>query len=301
MLKLFIKTMTALSLGLAITLMAYGDSDLSKEEKSIFRPAPVAMGHQYKLALAHKEVKLNRPDGAKLHGILFKSKKIHKDPKQLIVFYKGRSGNVQHTPKYAKLFLPQGYDVLIFDYRGSGKSRGRLKESALLDDAVAWYDYGVKHYKKANVHVVGYSLGSAMASHVAPTRLLNRLTLIAPFKSAIDIAREDYSKLIANEIFMDYPFRSDKKLQKAARTYVTIFHGTEDDVIPFKSGQELYQGIAAHARFIPVKGANHTDLFTNKRVLAELSKIYDGKPVRNKKKKTLKKKKMEGAVKKVIE
>lgn len=236
------------------------------QEHLMFHFAPVPETHQYHFNSSTEDVWLSS-QGGQLHGILFKA---HEDRKarELVVYYKGNAGNVSGSERMARLFLGMGYDVLSMDYRGFGKSRGELSEKSLLDDAERWFDWGRDNYGDENVRVVGYSMGTTFASHVAAARAAGNVILFAPMKSVVDMASRRYPFL--PEFLTNYPLRSDEKLAHAPG-HVVIYHGTADEVVPFASGEGLKDYLGPDDAFVPVDGANHYTVAIQTSVQADIT------------------------------
>jgi pimeloyl-ACP methyl ester carboxylesterase len=161
-----------------------------------------------------------------------------------------------------------GFDVLSMDYRGFGKSRGELSEAALLADAERWYDWAENRYKGQEIRILGYSMGTTFASHVAAVRAVSDVILFAPMKSILDVAERRYPYLPVRWL-SEYPLRSDKKLSKA-KGRVVIYHGTEDSIIAYDSGKALSKVLGADDSFITVEGGTHYDLPWRQDVRADI-------------------------------
>ncbi len=92
------------------------------------------------LNLDHKEVYFLSEDGRKLHGWFFPLK----EELPVILFCHGNAGNISHRLENIRLLLDQKVQVLVFDYRGYGRSSGRPSEKGLYLDGLAAYDYLTK-------------------------------------------------------------------------------------------------------------------------------------------------------------
>lgn len=108
----------------------------------------------------------------------------HDGPKALIYF----GGNAEDVslslPLFSKAF-PE-YAIYLLHYRGYGGSSGTPSETALRDDAHALFD---KVYTEhPSTVVIGSSLGTGVAVHLASQRPASRLILIMSYDSIQDIA-----------------------------------------------------------------------------------------------------------------
>ena len=238
------------------------------QETILFGFAPVPDNHEYSFSVPNEEVRLNG-EGYSLHGILFKSEP--DSSKRLVLYFKGNGGNVGNSESMARTFTDLGFDVLSMDYRGYGKSRGDLSEAAMLDDGLRWYDWATEQ-AYSDIHVVGWSMGSAFSSHVVANRPVDHLIQFAPFKSVLDMGARTYPFIpeFVSAIVIDYPFRNDLKLASADLQSYTIYHGTGDRVVPFASGKALAQYLGDKVKLFPVEGATHDSIPWEVEVLRDI-------------------------------
>jgi len=235
------------------------------QEKIIFLSAPVSATHEYHFNNPTQDIWLTNSD-ALLHGVLFKNSQ-EQPTKGIVLYFKGNMGNVGHSERLAALFLKLGYDVVSMDYRGSGKSKGPLSEEKLLQDAELWHDWAAKNYRQ-NIRVVGYSLGTTFASHIAAVKDVSHTILFAPMWSIEDIAHRRYP--YAPTFLTKYPLRSYEKLKRAVGQII-IYHGTSDKVIPFQSGEALKSVLGVDDVFNAIIGANHYNIALRKEVLSDIT------------------------------
>jgi pimeloyl-ACP methyl ester carboxylesterase len=238
------------------------------QESLIFNFAPVSQDHDYEFPKPHEEIWLEN-GGAKLHGVFYPTQQSRQG---VILYFKGNAGNIGYSPKMAQTFLSRGFDFIAMDYRGFGKSTGELSEANLLSDASLWYDYAKTRFPDDDLRVVGYSLGTTFASHLAGTESINQTLLFAPMKSILDMGKRRYPFL--PDFLSRYPFRSDLKIKKAGGE-VLVFHGTDDRIVPHASGIELEQSFNGDDSFYTIEGANHFDLPWRTDVLEILDREWD--------------------------
>ncbi|MBK9176719.1 MAG: alpha/beta fold hydrolase [Flavobacteriales bacterium] len=224
---------------LAIVALGYGGLCLFYylfQERLIFIGFRKSDRFQYRFALPHEEEWIERPDGARLHAVLFPAP----ERRGLLLYFHGHHGSVQRWGRFADRFVDLGYDVLMPDPRGYGKSRGRRSEEALIEDALAWYDHALRLAGAAPV-LYGRSLGSALAVPVASQRQTRLLLLETPFANLIDVAWH-YLPLLPYRWLLRYTFRNDHSIRKV-NCPVHVFHGHRDQVVPYASALRLYAAI----------------------------------------------------------
>jgi len=80
--------------------------------------------------------------------------------------------------------------VYLLNYRGYGGSSGEPSETALFADALGLYDLLKKQHQ--NISVIGRSLGSGVAAHLAAHRAIDKLILVTPYDSIEHLAQDNY-------------------------------------------------------------------------------------------------------------
>lgn len=236
------------------------------QEGLIFHPMPVEEDHQFRFRAQTEEIWVENTDG-KLHGILFKTP-MH--TRGVVLYFKGNMGNVGYSEGIATIFLRLGFDVLSMDYRGSGKSIGPLSEEGLLHDAELWHAWATDHYGE-RVRVVGYSLGTTFASHLAGVKKVAETILFAPMHSVQEVGLRRYPFI--PPFLVRYPLNSYEKLA-AATGRIHIYHGTHDRVIPYESGESLKAVLNEDDHFTAVKGADHYTLVDRPEVLGHIISVW---------------------------
>jgi fermentation-respiration switch protein FrsA (DUF1100 family) len=177
-----------------------------------------------------------------------------------VIFFHGQGGNITNVRSIGESLASLGFDALLFDYRGYGKSEGEIAdERDLYADADAAYDYVVNELGTPPERVVlyGHSLGTAAVADVASRRICGAIILESGLSSASDIAG---TKLPWLPRWL-YPlgrnrFESAKKLA-AVSCPVLIAHGEPDNVVPTQEGLALYSAANAPKQLIILPGADH--------------------------------------------
>jgi len=202
------------------------------QEKFIFRSEKLDVGYKYNFDVKFEEVDLNTKDKQTINALLFKVD----NPKGVILYFHGNKGSLKRWGKITKEFTDFGYDIFIPDYRGYGKSTGDFNEELMYKDAVMCFDYLKKHYSV--IVAYGRSLGCTFSTKVAAERNPDLLILEAPFCNLQNVIDYHYP-LLTFDFMLKYKFKTDSFIDKV-KCKTTIFHGTEDRVIPIKSSEILY-------------------------------------------------------------
>lgn len=175
-----------------------------------------------------------------------------------VVFYlHGNGGNLRDWFVNADFYRRAGFDLVMLDYRGYGKSGGRIESEAQLHaDVDAVWRAVASRYRGARVVVFGRSLGSGLAAALAARVQPDLTILVSPFSSMAALAAEHYPWVPT--ALLRYPLRSDEAIG-ALRAPVLLIHGERDTLIP-PSHSRVLQARARDARLVVVSGAAHNDL-----------------------------------------
>jgi len=121
-------------------------------------------------------------DGERVHGLWLRAA----EPAfGHVLFCHGNAGDVTDRLPYAVLLAAAGLDVLLFDYRGYGRSSGRPSEEGTHADARAAREalLGRQGVDPARLLYLGESLGGAVALRLAATH-----DIVAAARSAEELA-----------------------------------------------------------------------------------------------------------------
>lgn len=151
------------------------------------------------LPAAAEPLSLRTPDGVTLQG--FHLPPSHVTEAAPIVL--GFGGNAWDAGEVA-LFLHDLFpaaEIVSFHYRGYGPSGGRPGAAALAADSLLEYDLVARRFPGRRVVVAGFSIGSGIASWVAPRRPVAGAILITPFDSLASVVADDYRWLPVRLLF----------------------------------------------------------------------------------------------------
>lgn len=224
------------------------------QEKLFFHPEVLADQYQFPFDSNFEELEIPGADGTQLNALLFKAD----SAKGVIIYFHGNGGSINGAGWIAEDLLAYDYDVLMYDYRGYGKSRGKFSEKMFYADALACYQFLAQKYPEAQITVYGRSLGATMATYVAAHQKPRQLILETPFHSMRDMAQR-WAFLFPVDLILKFPFRSDKYI-KDVHCPIHIFHGTQDFTIPLASAQKLYQIRPEGIGFYIIERGNHHNL-----------------------------------------
>lgn len=231
------------------------------EREATFHPERAAAGGLWRVPAGAEEVWLKTSDGVKLYGWLFHSQA--KPATASVIYFHGNGGNLSYCDWVGRELAERGFDVLIFDYRGYGRSGGEPEgERELYADADAAYDFLTKGRGVAPGRLVlyGQSLGTVAAIDVASRRECGALLAESGLSSAADMAGAIMPWL--PRFVRGLTKNKLDSASKIARVScpVLVVHGGRDELIPAEQGRRLYDAAREPKRLQIIEGAGHNDL-----------------------------------------
>ncbi len=239
------------------------------QEKLIFHPIKLPESYQFPFKTAFSEHNLIAPDNAKINMVWFKSVA----PKGVILYCHGNADNIERWGKITERLVPLGYDVMIHDYRGFGKSTGNRSEETLFSDAQMVYDFAKTQYSENQIITYGRSLGTGIATYLAANNEPKTLILETPYFSMLDMSQR-YSSLLPTEVLLRYQLRTDLNIVKV-KCPITIFHGTKDEVVPYESGLKLKALLKNGDEFVTILNGMHGDLEFTTEYQTSIAKLLE--------------------------
>ena len=193
-------------------------------------------------------------DGQSLAG-WYLPRKRGRGPAPALVYFGGNAEEVTDFMKQATNFAD--VSVVAVNYRGYGRSTGVPSEAALKDDALAIFDQAVA-LTGGQGFVMGRSLGSGLAVHVAAYREVLGAVLVTPYDSILAVAKSHYPFMpvswLLKETYDAVP-DADKALSPAL-----VLAGTQDDVVPEARARALFDKWKGPKQFAMVTSAGHNDI-----------------------------------------
>lgn len=218
------------------------------------------------------EYNIETRDGATLNGLHFKIKK----PKGVVLYLKGNSKSIKGWGKFAVDFTRNGYDVVMMDYRGFGKSTGRRNQKALKRDLQVVYNKLKEHVDEKYIILYGRSLGSGLATKIASVNNPRMLVLDAPYYSLTKVTSR-YMPFMPLSWLIKYPLPTYKWL-KYVQCPIHIIHGTDDKLIPYKTSVKLSKIKPKLTKLYTVIGGGHKNLNNFESYHKMLTEILNSRP-----------------------
>ncbi len=178
-----------------------------------------------------------------------------------VIIFHGNAGNISHRLELLRFFHRLGLNAFIFDYRGYGQSEGRPSEhGTYLDAEAAWlYILQSRHILPEKIILFGRSLGGPIAAWLAQKYNPGALIIESSFTSIPELAAELYPYFPV-KLLCRYQYNTAEYIKKI-NCPILIIHNVNDELVPFKHGQKLFEVAHRPKEFSQIVGShNELDL-----------------------------------------
>lgn len=242
------------------------------QERLLFFPQPVTQDPlKANTGAAIEEVSLLTADQVRLHGWLVKAAP-STAPAPLLIYFGGNAEEVSWLASTTNHYA--GWSLLMFNYRGYGRSEGRPGEAALFADALRIYDYAAKRPDAGRLAVMGRSLGSGVAVHLAAHRPVAGVILVSPYDSVESVARGVYPFLPIG-LMLKHRFDSLSRAP-AVKAPLLCLVASEDRVIPRPHSERLYAAWGGAKQWREIPQTAHDDIAGEPDYWAAISEFLRG-------------------------
>lgn len=226
------------------------------QERILFVAKPIARSYKYLLSTDFTEHFIESKEKGLINVLHVKSK----ESKGLIIYFHGNTGNLKRWAHVSSEFTSLGYDVLVYDYRGFGKSKGRRNEENMHYDAKLVYEFAQTIFDEAKIILYARSMGTGMAVKLATQTSPKKLFLETPYHSMLAVG-QFHTPFIPVRFLLRFTFKSYKWINDV-KCPIYIFHGTKDRIIPHKHALQLYGLIKNDPKnkMITIPNGRHSNL-----------------------------------------
>ena len=208
------------------------------------------------IGLAYQDVAFVTEDNIKLHGWFIPNN----NAKGTVLFFHGNAGNISHRLNSIAIFHRLELNVFIIDYRGYGKSEGKITEKGTYRDAEAAWNYlnQTQGISGKQIIIFGRSLGASIASKLATKHTPAALIIESGFTSVPSMGQRFYPFLPIRWLTH---FKYDTKENiKYISCPVMVAHSKNDEIIPYHEGREIFEAAPEPKQFLEMQGG-HNDGF----------------------------------------
>ena len=223
----------------------------------VFFPVKEFSSQPKDLGLVSEDVWCQTQDGIKIHGWYLPAQ----GASFCLLFFHGNADNISIRLPKAKEWIGRGVSVLLVDYRGYGKSGGKINAGDdLYQDALAavkWLSKN-KGYGPSQIVLYGESIGAVPAIELGVQEKFKAIVLEAPFTNLKELAKHHYG-MAPDFMLKDFAMDNEAKIS-GLKSPLLIMHGTEDEIVPFRMGRRLFDQAPEPKQFFEIKNARHNDI-----------------------------------------
>jgi dipeptidyl aminopeptidase/acylaminoacyl peptidase len=231
----------------------------------------------WETAAAHEPAEFTTSDGVALHGWFLR----HEGGRRVIVVMHGYRGEKSDVLGMSTALWRAGFDVLLFDFRGRGRSSAAPFSMGLWEtaDLAAALDWVSDRVPAARIGLLGYSMGGVVAILGGTDARVAAIVADSAFGSQREVlahaaerdARRVFRGWVPGRVFLPamewWHRRSGKpgfaeiapidRLARLAGTPLLLIHGTRDRWIPLAQARRLIDAAPGPCEAWVVEGAIH--------------------------------------------
>jgi hypothetical protein len=209
-------------------------------------------------AFGYEQIDLPRTDGARQFAWVMRTADSADSPERWVLYLHGNAStvasrmNVFHYKRLHEL----GLHVLAPEYRGYNGLAGVPSEASVQSDARAGYEYlrSRLNVPPDRLVIFGWSLGAAVAVHLASQVEAGAVVLEGAPASVVDIGQQRYPMFPIRWIIRN-PFNAIDHVS-AIRAPLLFLHSPEDTIIPFREGRRLFDAAPDPKKFVEIRGGH---------------------------------------------
>ncbi len=207
---------------------------------------PEMMGLQY------EELEFKSADGLPLSGWFIPAD----NPRGTLLFSHGNAGNMAGRLGTIHIMHSLNLNVMIYDYRGYGRSRGRPSEEGTYMDVMGAWNYLTEERGIAGERILlmGRSLGGPVSAWLSNRTQAAGLILESTFTSAVDLASELYP-ILPVRLLMKYEYPTLEYLRSASMP-VLVSHSKKDGLVPYHHARTLFEAAPEPKMFLEMQGGH---------------------------------------------
>jgi uncharacterized protein len=251
------------------------------QSRLIFFPSSVLKGNPGDMNLLYDEVSIPvmtwEEKKESLHGWWIPAASAKSD---VLLYLHGNGGNISANLGHARRFHQLGFSVLLIDYRGYGRSKGKFPtEAEVYRDAQAAWDYLVEwqNIDPGNIFIYGHSLGGAIAIDLAVRRPQTAGLIVENTFTSMSalLATRGIVRLLPTKWLVNQRFDSLSKL-KLLQVPLLLIHGKCDRTVPCKMGDILFAtaNVSKRSFIVPHAGHNNVAVISGEEYLHAIGEFY---------------------------
>lgn len=190
----------------------------------------------------------------------------NQESEKQIIIYHGNAGRACDRIPLVEMINPE-YSYIIVEYPGYGEE-GKPSRRRILENVKDVKEYAEQ--KDKETYLLGISLGSSVAAYHASLKEPEGLVMIAPFYSAVSVARRTFFMYPVSLILTEN-YETNKYLE-GYEGKVLILHGEIDRTIPLSESEKLHREIENSERHI-ISNAHHNNMFQQRETIRKINEF----------------------------
>ncbi|MCX8019278.1 MAG: alpha/beta hydrolase [Chitinophagaceae bacterium] len=239
------------------------------QDAVLFHPVTLKRNQLYDFPEPHREIDIPINGEDTLNVVDFEAAA---PPRRgVVLYFHGNKKNISWYHKFIPYFTRRGYRVIMIDYPGYGKSRGKLTEQKLYNWALLTYKFALASTPADSIIIYGKSMGTGIAAYLASVRDCKRLILETPYYDFPSVV-EHYLPIYPVRLMLHYRLPTAEYLRQV-RAPVSIFHGTRDRIVTYRNAKRLQKLFKPGDELITIPNGKHNNLFQFPETLRKLDSL----------------------------
>jgi len=194
----------------------------------------------------------------------------HEQAQGTVIYFGGNAYLMVKSPPLLDVYSEIPVNLVLFDYRGYGKSTGTPSVQGVQMDAISVFNETVAYFRNETDHPIyvhGQSMGTFISAFIANEESVDGYILENPITEVRNWTRKMLPWILRPFIRFDIEraIESQSNLERVAETTapLLIFTGTNDIITPTWMAEELYEASASDQKnLVKIAGGTHNDLPT---------------------------------------
>ena len=225
-----------------------------------------------RLDIAYDDIYVDSSNATRLHGWWLHSRE---DLRGTVLFFHGNAQNISTHLAHVYWLVDYGYDVVMIDYRGYGKSSGKPEMDGIIQDIQATLGYVLDSEINSErpLFVLGQSIGGSLSvAALAKSEYKDKLSgilLIGSFSDYHKVTRHALSGFWLTwplqwplSFTVDNRYSPEQYIASLSPVPVLIMHGEQDEVVPVEHARTLFEQ-ARQPKFIEQVSGDHNHILEN--------------------------------------
>ena len=235
------------------------------QSKLVYFPSKEIVCTPTDIRLQYEDITMKTSDGLNLNAWFIPAN----SPTGTVLFCHGNGGNISYSLDVVETLNKFNLNVLLFDYRGYGKSEGIPTENGTYTDADTAYRWLLKdkNIPESSIIVMGRSLGAAIAANLANKHNPRILILESGFSSTADVAAKQYP-IFPVRLLCRYKYKTADSV-KDIKCPLLVVHSPDDEIVPYSNGIKIFSSAKEPKEFLEIRGSHNEgysdsgDTYTN--------------------------------------